>query len=77
MSIVRTFILQFYQNTLFMNKVGEFLLPSTVRMQYLCIIFNEKVCTILNGGGSFCYLEQKKENVNQGGGGRGGVLPMV
>ncbi len=41
-SIVRTFILQFYLNTLFMNKVGECYLPSIVRSQYFSIIFNTK-----------------------------------
>jgi hypothetical protein len=34
MSIVRTFILQFYLNTLFMNKVGECYLPSIVHRQH-------------------------------------------
>jgi hypothetical protein len=38
MSIARTFILQFYLNTLFMNKVGKFNLPSIVHS----IIFNEQ-----------------------------------
>ncbi len=42
MSIVCTFILQFYLNTLFMNKVGECYLPSIVPRQYFSIIFNEK-----------------------------------
>ncbi len=42
MSIMRTFILQFYLNTLYINKVGECYLPSTVRRQYFSIIFNEK-----------------------------------
>jgi hypothetical protein len=41
-SIVRTFILQFSLNTLFMNKVGECYLPSIVRSQYFSIIFNTK-----------------------------------
>jgi len=44
MSKVRTFILQFYLNTLFMNKVGECYLPSIVRRQYISIIFKEKKC---------------------------------
>jgi hypothetical protein len=42
MSVVHTFILQFYLNTLFMNKVGEYYLPSIVRRQYFTIILNEK-----------------------------------
>ncbi len=42
MSIVCTFILQFYLNILFMNKVGECYIPSIVHMQYFSIIFNEK-----------------------------------
>jgi hypothetical protein len=42
MSIVRTFTLQFYLNTLFMNKVGECYLPSILRRQYFSIIFNDK-----------------------------------
>jgi hypothetical protein len=41
-SIVRTLILQFYQNTLFVNKVGKCYLPSIVCRQYYSIIFNEK-----------------------------------
>ena len=41
-SKVRTFILQFYLNTLSMNKVDEFYLPNIVRMKYFSIIFNEK-----------------------------------
>jgi hypothetical protein len=40
--IVCTFILQFYLNTLLMNKVGECYLTSIVRRQYFSIIFNEK-----------------------------------
>jgi hypothetical protein len=48
MSIVHTFILQFYPNTLFMNKVGECSLPNIVGGQYFSIIFNEKVSTILD-----------------------------
>ena len=46
MSIVCTFILEFYLNTLHMNKVGECCLPSVVRMQYFSIIFKEKKCTL-------------------------------
>jgi hypothetical protein len=42
MSIVCTFILIFYPNTLLINKVGEYYLPSIVRNQYFSIIFNEK-----------------------------------
>jgi len=42
MSIVNTIILQFYLNTLFMNKVGECYLPSIVRRQYFRIIFQWK-----------------------------------
>jgi len=41
-SSAHNFILQFYFNTLFMNKVGECDLPSIVRRQYFSIIFNEK-----------------------------------
>jgi hypothetical protein len=41
-SIVRTFILQFYLNTLFVNEIGECYLQSIVREQYFSIIFNEK-----------------------------------
>jgi hypothetical protein len=41
-SIVCTFILQFYLNTLFMNKLGECYPPSTVHRQFFSIIFNEK-----------------------------------
>ncbi len=40
--VVYNFILQFYLNTLFMNKVGECYLPSIVRRQYYAIILNEK-----------------------------------
>ncbi len=40
MSIVRTFIWQFYRNTLCMNKVGECYFPSIVRIQYFSILFN-------------------------------------
>ncbi len=48
-SIVRTVILQFYPNTLFMNKVGECYLPSKVHRQYFSIIFNgKKLHTILD-----------------------------
>jgi hypothetical protein len=39
---VLTFVLQFYQNTLLMNKVGGCYLPSIARRQYFSIIFNEK-----------------------------------
>ncbi len=42
MNIAHTFILQFFLNTLFMNKVGECYLPSRMRKQYVSIIFNEK-----------------------------------
>jgi len=42
MSIVRTFILQFYLNTRFMNRVGECYFSSIVRRQYFSIILNEK-----------------------------------
>ncbi len=42
MCIVHTLILQFYLNTLFMNKVGECYLPSIVCRQYFSITFNEK-----------------------------------
>jgi NAD binding domain of 6-phosphogluconate dehydrogenase len=42
MSIVRTFILQFYLNALLMNKIGKCYLPSIVHRHYFSIIFNEK-----------------------------------
>jgi hypothetical protein len=46
MSIVCTFILQFYLNTLLMNKIGVCCLPSIVHAQYFSIIFNEKKCAL-------------------------------
>ncbi len=46
MSIMRTYILQFYLNTLFMNKVGECYLPSILSRHYVSIIFNEKSASI-------------------------------
>ncbi len=45
-SIVHTFNLQFYLNTLFMNKVGESCLPRIVRTQYFSITLNEKKCAL-------------------------------
>ncbi len=42
MPIVRTFILQFYLNTLFMNKVGECYLQSIMQPKYFSIILNKK-----------------------------------
>jgi hypothetical protein len=42
LSIVCTFILQFYLSTLFMNKFGECYLPSVVCRHYFSISFNEK-----------------------------------
>ncbi len=45
---IQAFILQFYLNTLFMNKVSECYLARIVRMQYFSIIFNEKVHTVLD-----------------------------
>jgi hypothetical protein len=41
-SIIHTFILQFYLNTLLMNKVSECYLPSIMGMRYFSNIFNEK-----------------------------------
>jgi hypothetical protein len=41
-NIVHTFILQYYVNTLFMNKFSECYLPSIVHRQYFSISFNEK-----------------------------------
>ncbi len=46
MIIVSSFILQFYFNILFMNKLGECYLPSKVRRHYFSIIFNEKKCAL-------------------------------
>jgi len=42
MSVVCTFILQSYLNTLFMNKGGEWYHPSIMCKEYFSIIFNEK-----------------------------------
>ncbi len=53
-SIVRTFILQFYLNTVYMNKVGKCYLPSIVRRQYFSIIFNEK--SVHNTGLKTVYI---------------------
>jgi hypothetical protein len=45
-SMVCTFILQFYLNTLLMNKVGECYLQSIVRIEYFSFIFREKKCAL-------------------------------
>ncbi len=44
MSIVCTFILQFYLNTLFMNKVGECIVPGNNSASF----WMKKVCIILD-----------------------------
>ncbi len=45
-SIVRTFILQFDLNTLFMNEVGDCYVPSMVGRKYFSSNMNEKKCAL-------------------------------
>jgi hypothetical protein len=60
MSIVHTFILQFYLNALFMKKVGDCCIPSIVCKQYFSIIFNEKKCALytIKYGTVICKLDR-------------------